>query len=107
MLTSTPTAVIAGGEMTLKCVTGDCIPSANITWTISTSDFTRNSTQLQTTNGSTELVRTISTLQIEFIKSDNEKEVFCTAENILGKSVQSRKHKVIVLCKYLTSFAKS
>lgn len=98
-LTPTQIEVVAGNKTTLKCETGDCIPSANITWKISSNVLTGDLEN--TTNDTTGLVKTTSFLQFEFTKADNGKEVFCTAQNIQGKSVDSRRHPVTVFCKLL------
>lgn len=84
--------------MNLTCTTSYCNPPANITWYMSSTDITSQSTN--TTDVSNNLVKTTSQLLSQVVKTDNGKQVYCTASNILGRSVQSMMHTVIVWCRY-------
>lgn len=97
-VTPTPITVTAGQQMNLTCITSYCNPPANITWYMSSTDITSQSTN--TTDVSNNLVKTTSQLLSQVVKTDNGKQVYCTASNILGRSVQSIMHTVIVWCRY-------
>eukprot|EP00105_Crassostrea_gigas_P033721 XP_011457195.1 PREDICTED: B-cell receptor CD22 [Crassostrea gigas] len=94
-LTPTSITVIAGQKIDINCTTSYCIPQANITWYISSIDISRQSKFTTDTNDG--LVRTMSALSINLDKSDNGKQVYCTAINIPDQSVTSMMNTVTVL----------
>lgn len=101
-LTPTPITVIAGQQMNLTCTTSYCSPPANITWYMSSTDITSQSTY--TTDALDSLVKTTSQLMIRAVKLDNENQVYCIASNIPAQSVQSTVHTMTVWCRYLYKF---
>lgn len=98
-VTLAPTSinVTAGQQMYINCTTSYCYPPANITWYMSSTNFTNQFTL--TKNTSNGLVRTLSALSITASKSDNGKRVYCTASNISGRRVNSTVNMLTVLCK--------
>lgn len=99
-LSPTPIHVTAGQQMYINCTTSYCYPPANIAWYMSSTNFT-NQLTLTENNTSNGLVRTLSALSINASKSDNGKQVYCTASNISGRRINSTVNMVTVLCKYL------
>lgn len=97
-LTPVATTLIAGQLLNLTGITSYCNPPANITWYKSTTDITSQSTS--TRNMSDGLVRTTSSLQTQVVKMDNGKQVYCTASNIPGRSINSTLLTVAVWCTY-------
>lgn len=95
-LVPTPINVTAGQQMYITCTTSYCYPPANITWNRSSTNIAN---QFEFT--SNDLVRTSSVFSINASKSDNGKQVYCTASNISGKRVNSTVNIVTVSCKYL------
>lgn len=98
-MTPTPITMTAGQQMNITCITSYCNPPAKITWYMSPVDIT-NQTNVQT-NVYDGLVRTMSTLSINAVKSDNGKHVYCTAGNNPGERVNSTVNVITVLCMYL------
>ncbi|XP_065933086.1 nephrin isoform X2 [Magallana gigas] len=98
-VTLAPTSinVTAGQQMYINCTTSYCYPPANITWYMSSTNFTNQFTL--TKNTSNGLVRTLSALSINASKSDNGKRVYCTASNISGRRVNSTVNMLTVLYK--------
>lgn len=98
-VTLAPTSinVTAGQQMYINCTTSYCYPPANITWYMTATNFTNQFTL--TKNTSNGLVRTLSGLSINASKSDNGKQVYCTASNISGKRINSTVNMLTVLCK--------
>lgn len=98
-VTLAPTSinVTAGQQMYINCTTSYCYPPANITWNMTATNFTIQFTF--TKNTSNGLVRTLSALSINASKSDNGKQVYCTASNISGKRINSSVNMLTVLCK--------
>lgn len=91
--------VTVGQQMNLSCTTSYCLPPANITWHLSSTE--NIDSPIVTYHNSDDLVRTVSLLQKSVDKSDNRKSVYCTASNIPGRSVSSLVHPVIAWCKLL------
>lgn len=96
-LAPTSTNVTAGQQMYINCTTSYCYPAANITWYMISTNFINQFTL--TKNTSNGLVRTLSALSINASKSDNGKQVYCTASNISGKRINSTVNMLTVLCK--------
>ncbi|XP_052720144.1 carcinoembryonic antigen-related cell adhesion molecule 5-like isoform X4 [Crassostrea angulata] len=94
-MTPTPITMTAGQQMIITCETSYCNPPAEITWYMSTVNITNQK------NGQTNLydglVRTMSTLSINAVKSDNGKHVYCTASNNPGERVNSTVNVLTVL----------
>lgn len=99
-VTLAPSLIIAldGQQINMTCTTSYCNPPANITWYMSSTDFTSQSNSATVTYDG--LVRTMSALSINASKSDNGKQVFCTVGNIPGQRVNSTVNVVTVLCMY-------
>lgn len=97
----TPASIlsIAGQTMKLTCTTSYCNPPANIMWYLSSKDITNQSKPTVQTD--MDLVSTISLLQRRVDKRDNKKQVYCTARNSPGRTVNSTLRIVSVLCKYI------
>lgn len=98
-LTRTPIEVLAGQKMNITCMTSYSNPPASITWYMSSSDITSQSTSKTQTEGG--LVRTISSLISIAVKKDNERQVYCKANNTLSKFVTSSVQTLIVMCKFI------
>ena len=98
-ITQTPITVLVGQEINITCVTSYSYPPANITWYTSSLVITSQST-LRTQNKAG-YVRTISSLISKAGKNDNERRVYCTANNTLSPYVRSRIHTLIVMCKFI------
>lgn len=90
-----------GDQMYLSCTTSFCFPQANVSWFISSTDITNQSTP--TTNSDSGLSRTNSTLILSLSKAHNGKQVYCAASNKPNQIVNSLTHTVTVFCKYETS----
>lgn len=99
-MTPTLINVTAGQQVNITCTTSYCYPPANITWFISSTDITNQSNVATVLHDG--LMRTISALSIYAVKSDNGKQVYCTAGNNPGQRVllNSTVNVVTVLCMY-------
>lgn len=91
--------VFAGQHMNLTCTTSYCLPPATITWYLSPTDNINSA--INTSDSLNGLVKTKSFLQKSVDKSDNGKRVYCTANNIPGRIVNSSVHEVVVWCKLM------
>ena len=98
-ITQTPNPVLVAQEFNITCVTSYSYPPANITWYMSSLVITSQSTSR--TQNKAGFVRTVSSLISEAGKNDNERHVYCKANNTLSTSVTSRVHTLIVMCKYI------
>lgn len=99
-LTPVATTLIAGQLVNLTCITSYCDPPANITWYKSTTDIHVTSQSTYIMNMSDGLVRTTSSLQTQVVKMDVGKQVYCTASNIPGRSINSTVLTVDLWCMY-------
>ena len=97
-LTQTPIIVSAGQMINLTCVTSYSNPEATITWYKSSEDVTPQSTSETQRDGG--LIRTVSYLRSPVLKEDNEKRIYCRANNTVDTSITSSMGTIIVLCKY-------
>uniref|UniRef100_A0A8W8JGG0 Ig-like domain-containing protein n=1 Tax=Magallana gigas TaxID=29159 RepID=A0A8W8JGG0_MAGGI len=88
-------AVVDGKRINITCLTNDCRPPANITWFKGNSEITNQITSTKE-NRSTYLTRTISVLHYTGIGDDYGKEVYCRANNIEGKHVESNRYVINV-----------
>lgn len=86
-----------GDQMYLSCTTSFCFPQANVSWFISSTDITNQSTP--TTNSDSGLSRTNSTLILSLSKAHNGKQVYCAASNKPNQIVNSLTHTVTVFYK--------
>lgn len=98
-VTLAPTSinVTAGQQMYINCTTSYCYPPAYVTWYMSSTNSTDQFTLTEHT--SNDLARTSSVLSIKASKSDNGKQVYCTASQISGKRVNSTVNMLTVLYK--------
>lgn len=98
-LTPEQIRVVAGQKMNLTCKTSYCNPPAIITWYLSSTDITSNSSNtIDNVNG---LFSKTSSLLMRVDKPDNKKPVYCTARNVPGRTKNSTFYIVDVLCKYI------
>lgn len=98
-ITPVATTLIDGQVINLICITSYCNPPANITWYKSTTAIHVTNHSTSTRNISDGLVRTTSSLQTQVVKMDNGKQVYCTASNIPGRSINSTVLTLAVLYK--------
>lgn len=100
LVTLTPTSITVtdGQQLNLTCETSYCFPSANITWHKSMVDITSQSTSI--ISESKGLKKTTSIMQSKVNRTDNGKQVYCTAINTPPRSKQSNMITLIVHCEY-------
>lgn len=95
-VTQTSITVLEGQPINLTCISSRSEPPANITWYMSSKNITTSFTFINDSLNDT--VRTLSSLQTDVDRSDNGKQVNCTASNMPGRSVSSS-ILIIVQCK--------
>lgn len=99
-ITPVATTLIDGQVINLISITSYCNPPANITWYKLTTAIHVTSHSASTRNISDGLVRTTSSLQTQVVQMENGKQVYCTASNIPGRSINSTVLTLAVLCTY-------
>lgn len=86
-VTQTSITVLEGQQINLTCISSRSEPPANITWNMSSKNTTTSFRFINDSlNGP---VRTLSLLQTDVDRSDNGKQVYCTASNMPGRSASS------------------
>lgn len=97
-----PTEVLSGSSQYFTCTTNAGRPSSRIKWYLSGANIA-NATVTQTDVCNPECdgkVTSSSVFEYTGNISDSGKSLFCTAENIEGKSVRSINRSIDILCMY-------
>ena len=101
VLVTSGNAVNVGESMNFTCQTNYCDLPANITWYKGNTSISGATHVPSTLNTNSEgKVRTTSELWLSSVAPDDDcQEMYCTASNMEGETVESRKFKLNVTCK--------